>query len=86
MFESSLSMAVTDWGNKTQVDPQYFQCWQPLAKHFNPALREPEAKSEFLKTMCSVVFLFVQMIEMPVIKNSQKSTGSPCIDIKLQLV
>lgn len=36
MFESSLSMAVTDWGNNTQVDPRYYQCWLPLKKHFNP--------------------------------------------------
>lgn len=43
MFESSLSMAVTDWGNVTKVDPQYFQCWQPLKKHFNPNWK-PEGK------------------------------------------
>jgi len=38
MFESSLSMAVTHWGNKTceTVDHDYFKCWQPLKKHFNP--------------------------------------------------
>ncbi|BFZ09238.1 hypothetical protein BsWGS_12277 [Bradybaena similaris] len=36
MFESSLSMAVTQWANTTKVDPNYFQCWQPLKKHFTP--------------------------------------------------
>ncbi|KAK7107384.1 homogentisate 1,2-dioxygenase-like isoform X2 [Littorina saxatilis] len=36
MFESSLSMAVTGWANKTKVDPDYYKCWQPLKKHFNP--------------------------------------------------
>lgn len=34
MFESSLSMAITEWGNKTKVDQQYYECWQPLKKHF----------------------------------------------------
>ena len=34
MFESSLSMAVTQWGNKTKVDDKYYECWQPLKKHF----------------------------------------------------
>ena len=34
MFESSLSMAVTDWANRTKVDDKYFECWQPLKKHF----------------------------------------------------
>ncbi|XP_005091193.1 homogentisate 1,2-dioxygenase [Aplysia californica] len=36
MFESSFSMAVTEWANNTKVDSNYFQCWQPLKKHFNP--------------------------------------------------
>ncbi|XP_071112833.1 homogentisate 1,2-dioxygenase-like isoform X1 [Haliotis cracherodii] len=35
MFESSYSMAVTEWGNKNKVDPKYYQCWQTLQKHFN---------------------------------------------------
>ncbi|XP_013078616.2 homogentisate 1,2-dioxygenase-like isoform X1 [Biomphalaria glabrata] len=34
MFESSLSMAVTEWANTTKVDSDYYQCWQPLLKHF----------------------------------------------------
>jgi homogentisate 1,2-dioxygenase len=38
MFETSLSLAVTKWGNKTcqKVDADYYQCWQSLKKHFNP--------------------------------------------------
>jgi homogentisate 1,2-dioxygenase len=36
MFESSFNMVVTDWANKTCVDENYFKCWQPLAKHFDP--------------------------------------------------
>uniref|UniRef100_A0A0B6Z789 Homogentisate 1,2-dioxygenase n=1 Tax=Arion vulgaris TaxID=1028688 RepID=A0A0B6Z789_9EUPU len=36
MFESSLSMTVTEWANKTKVDSDYFKCWQPLTKHFSP--------------------------------------------------
>mgnify|MGYP002715745824 CR=1 FL=1 len=36
MFESSLSLAVTEWGQKIcqKVDPHYYKCWQPLQKHF----------------------------------------------------
>lgn len=38
MFESSLSMAITKWGNDTcqKVDHDYYKAWQPLRKHFNP--------------------------------------------------
>jgi len=38
MFESSLSLAVTNWGNKLcgKVDPEYYKCWQGLKKNFNP--------------------------------------------------
>ncbi|GLV41670.1 homogentisate 12-dioxygenase [Carabus blaptoides fortunei] len=38
MFESSLSMAVTEWGEKTcqKLDAEYYKCWQGLKKHFNP--------------------------------------------------
>ena len=38
MFETSLSMAVTKWGNKTceKLDPDYFNVWQTLKKNFNP--------------------------------------------------
>ncbi|CAH1799036.1 unnamed protein product, partial [Owenia fusiformis] len=38
MFESSLSMAVTKWGNETceKVDKQYYKCWGPLKKNFDP--------------------------------------------------
>ena len=36
MFESSLSFRVTEWANKTKVDGTYFNCWQPLKKHFTP--------------------------------------------------
>ena len=35
MFESSFSMAVTDWASKNKVQKDYFQCWQPLKKYFN---------------------------------------------------
>jgi homogentisate 1,2-dioxygenase len=38
MFESSYSMTVTEWGEKTceKLDPSYFKCWQDLKKHFDP--------------------------------------------------
>lgn len=38
MFESCLSLAVTPWGQKfsSKVDKDYYKCWQPLKKHFDP--------------------------------------------------
>jgi homogentisate 1,2-dioxygenase len=38
MFESSLSLALTKWGEETcqKVDKEYFKCWQGLKKNFNP--------------------------------------------------
>ncbi|CAH3035089.1 unnamed protein product [Pocillopora meandrina] len=38
MFESSMSMALTKWGNETcqKVDHDYYKVWQPLQKHFDP--------------------------------------------------
>ncbi|XP_071954804.1 homogentisate 1,2-dioxygenase-like [Antedon mediterranea] len=38
MFESSFSLALTEWGNKTclRVDEEYYKCWQGLKSHFNP--------------------------------------------------
>ncbi|XP_064617998.1 homogentisate 1,2-dioxygenase-like [Liolophura sinensis] len=46
MFESSFSMAVTEWGNSTceAVDENYYQCWQPLKKHFDPNWKRPDSK------------------------------------------
>lgn len=36
MFESSLSMAVTKWGEETcqKLDAKYYECWQALEKKF----------------------------------------------------
>ena len=36
MFESSLSLAVTKWGEETceKLDKKYYECWQQLTKHF----------------------------------------------------
>lgn len=36
MFETSLSMAVTKWGEVTcaKLDNKYYECWQKLEKHF----------------------------------------------------
>uniref|UniRef100_A0A1A9W0S3 Homogentisate 1,2-dioxygenase n=1 Tax=Glossina brevipalpis TaxID=37001 RepID=A0A1A9W0S3_9MUSC len=36
MFESSLSMAVTQWGEKTcqKLDEKYYECWQALKNNF----------------------------------------------------
>lgn len=45
MFETSLSLAITEWGEKTcnKLDPHYYECWQGLKKHFNPNWK-PESK------------------------------------------
>lgn len=42
MFESSLSLGITKWGEETceKLDHEYFKCWQGLRKHFDP--RKPE--------------------------------------------
>ncbi|KAK6170236.1 hypothetical protein SNE40_018678 [Patella caerulea] len=45
MFESSFSMAVTKWANDNKVDKDYYLCWQPLQKHFNPNWK-PAGKEE----------------------------------------
>lgn len=39
MFESSLSMTVTKWGNKicNKLSPEYYKCWQSLPDNFNPS-------------------------------------------------
>lgn len=36
MFESSLSMAVTKWGEDTcqKLDKNYYECWQQLKNNF----------------------------------------------------
>lgn len=36
MFESSLSLAVTKWGEETcaKLDKKYYECWQSLQKYF----------------------------------------------------
>lgn len=46
MFESSLSMAITKWGNETclKVDHDYYKVWEPLEKHFNPNWKPDEEK------------------------------------------
>ncbi|XP_034249331.1 homogentisate 1,2-dioxygenase [Thrips palmi] len=38
MFESSLSLAVTKWGEETcqKLDANYYKCWKSLRKHFDP--------------------------------------------------
>lgn len=38
MFESSYSLAVTEWGGKTcnKLDLEYYKCWQPLKSQFDP--------------------------------------------------
>lgn len=34
MFESSLSMLVTDWALNENIDLDYFKDWQSIRKHF----------------------------------------------------
>lgn len=44
MFESSLSMAITEWAEKTcqKLDHTYYTCWQGLKKNFDPNWKPPE--------------------------------------------
>ncbi|PIK47754.1 putative homogentisate 1,2-dioxygenase [Apostichopus japonicus] len=39
MFESSIGLAVTKWADSIcqKVDEKYYECWQPLQKHFKGA-------------------------------------------------
>lgn len=45
MFESSLSMAVTEWGEKTcnKLDADYYKCWQELKKNFDPSWKPDQS-------------------------------------------
>lgn len=45
MFETSLGLALTEWGEDTcrKVDASYFECWQGLKKNFDPNWK-PEKK------------------------------------------
>lgn len=38
MFESSLSLGLTEWGEVSckKLDDSYFKCWEGLKSHFNP--------------------------------------------------
>ncbi|KAJ8315529.1 hypothetical protein KUTeg_007679 [Tegillarca granosa] len=49
MFESSLSLTVTEWANKNKVDAGYFKCWQPLKKHFSLPKTAEEGPSKSKK-------------------------------------
>lgn len=44
MFESSFSMAATEWALETchQLDHSYYQCWQGLKKNFDPSWKPAE--------------------------------------------
>ncbi|XP_066274948.1 homogentisate 1,2-dioxygenase-like [Branchiostoma lanceolatum] len=48
MFESSLSMALTEWGQKTCecVDAEYYKCWLSLKSHFNPDWKPDTVEEE----------------------------------------
>ncbi|XP_012284816.1 homogentisate 1,2-dioxygenase [Orussus abietinus] len=39
MFESSLSLAITEWAEirSQKLDKDYYRCWEGLRKHFNPS-------------------------------------------------
>ena len=46
MFESSFSMAVTEWGQTgcQTLDSNYYQCWQGLKKNFDPTWKPAESE------------------------------------------
>ncbi|XP_065057424.1 homogentisate 1,2-dioxygenase-like [Rhopilema esculentum] len=50
MFETSLGLSLTEWGENTcqKIDADYFKCWQPLKKNFNPnwKLGDDESQSK----------------------------------------
>ncbi|KAL5010292.1 hypothetical protein ScPMuIL_012597 [Solemya velum] len=50
MFESSFSMAVTKWANENKIDTDYYHCWQPLQKHFDPNSEQKGLKDKQPKT------------------------------------
>jgi homogentisate 1,2-dioxygenase len=41
MFESSMSMAITEWGQETclKLDHDYYKCWQGLTDNFDQNLK-----------------------------------------------
>ena len=45
MFESSLSMTVTEWGERTcnKLDADYYRCWQGLKKNFDPSWKPDQS-------------------------------------------
>jgi len=53
MFESCLSLGLTKWGltQCQKVDDDYWQCWQPLQKHFNPNWKPEDDLSEALDAL-----------------------------------
>lgn len=37
MFESCMSLALTEWGQKySGIDHEYYKCWESLEKYFDP--------------------------------------------------
>ena len=44
MFETSFSMTVTEWGERTcgKLDADYYKCWQTLRKTFDPKWKPRE--------------------------------------------
>ena len=48
MFESSYSLQLTEWGNKTclVVDDDYHKCWEDLTSNFDPNWKPPEGDSK----------------------------------------
>lgn len=54
MFETSLSLRVTAWGEKTcqKLDPEYYKCWQALKKNFDPNWK-PQSYETNWKSHCT---------------------------------
>jgi len=51
MFETSLMLAITKWGQKTcqVLDDQYYECWQKLEKNFSLANKPDENDKDFYR-------------------------------------
>ena len=70
MFESSLSLALTKWGDDNSLKSlDYWKCWQPLKSNFNPAwrptaLQDKEISSPLLTNWHTHMYQCVLQIEL----------------------
>lgn len=63
MFETSLGLGLTPWAlnESEKVDKDYYKCWLPLKKHFNPSERW-NLKTCMPNNECSMCIVHVLII------------------------